>query len=110
MSETDAKVLIYMTMESPEEAREIAAALIGERLVACANMIDGMTSIFHLEGQVQEDAEAVLIVKTRDDLVDRLVERVRAVHSYDCPCVVALPVRGGNPAFLDWIAAETAGP
>lgn len=99
--------LLYMTAGSAEEARRIGAALVDERLAACANVIDGMTSIYRWEGAVRNDSEAVLIAKTRRDLVDDVVTRVKALHSYTCPCVVALPVVGGNPAFLDWIGQET---
>lgn len=100
--------LVYMTAGSADEARRIGAALVEERLAACANVIDGMTSIYRWEGAVRNDAEAVLIAKTRADLVDALTARVKALHSYTCPCVVALPVAGGNADFLDWIGAETA--
>lgn len=108
MSENDAKVLIYITTETPEEAREIAAALIGERLAACANIIDGMTSIYHWQGRIEEGTETILVAKTRDTLVERLTARVRTLHSADCPCVVALPLTGGNPEFLTWIGQETS--
>lgn len=100
----------YMTAGSREEALRIGRALVEERLAACANLIEGMTSIYRWEGAIQEDAEVVLIAKTRPDLVTRLTERVKALHSYDCPCVIALPVDGGNQAFIDWIAAETSAP
>lgn len=99
--------LLYMTAGSAEEARRIGAALVDERLAACANVIDGMTSIYRWEGAVRNESEAVLIAKTRRDLVDDVVTRVKALHSYTCPCVVALPVVGGNPAFLEWIGQET---
>jgi periplasmic divalent cation tolerance protein len=56
---------------------------------------------------VQEDGETALILKTRSDLVERITQRVKELHSYDCPCVVALPIAGGNPDFLQWIAEET---
>jgi periplasmic divalent cation tolerance protein len=99
--------LVYMTAGTAEEARRIGAALVDEGLAACANVIDGMTSIYRWEGEVRNDNEAVLIAKTRRALVERLTERVKALHSYSCPCVVALPVLGGNPAFFDWIGMET---
>jgi periplasmic divalent cation tolerance protein len=98
---------IYVTAGSEEEARTIARTLVEERLAACANVIDRVTSYYWWEGAVQSDPEAVLIAKTQADRVDAVVARVKALHSYDCPCVVALPLVGGNPAFLDWIAAET---
>ena len=67
-----------------------------------------MLSQYRWEGSIQTDEEVVLIAKTRSDLVDSLTGHVREIHSYDCPCVVALPIRGGNPAFLQWIVDETA--
>ncbi len=99
--------LIYITAGSMEEARRIGKTLVEERLVACANVIDGVHSFYWWEGKVQEDNEVVLIAKTRADLVPDVVARVKAVHSYECPCVLALPVDDGNPQFLDWIAQET---
>ena len=99
--------LLYMTAGSAEEARRIGAALVAERLIACANVIDGMTSVYRWEGEVRNDSEAVLIAKTRRALVDAVTARVKALHSYSCPCVVALPIGGGNPDFLDWIGTET---
>ena len=98
---------VYMTAGSPEAAARIGKALVEARLAACVNLIEGMRSIYWWEGEVQEARETVLIAKTRDTLVEALTEKVRALHDYDCPCVVALPIEGGNRAFLDWIDAET---
>ncbi len=100
--------LVYMTAGSVEEAKAIGASLVERRLAACVNILPGMLSQYRWEGSVQTDEEAVLIAKTRSELVDALTGHVQEVHSYDCPCVVALPIRGGNPAFLQWIADETA--
>lgn len=99
--------LCYLTAGSVDEAMRLGRALVAEKLAACANVIGGMTSVYEWQGEVHEDAEAVLILKTRAELVPRLVERVRALHSYDCPCVVSLPIDGGNPGFLDWVADQT---
>jgi periplasmic divalent cation tolerance protein len=99
--------LIYVTAPSDEEARKIAGTVVAERLAACANIIPGVTSLYWWQGRVQEDSEVTIILKTRDDRVDRLTERVKDLHSYECPCVVALPIAEGNPAFIDWIVAET---
>ncbi|MEE9140039.1 MAG: divalent-cation tolerance protein CutA [Alphaproteobacteria bacterium] len=99
---------VYITAASAEEARRIGRALVEERLAACANVIDGMTSTYWWEGRVQEDSEAILIAKTRESLLGALTERVKALHSYTCPCVVALPIGQGNPDYLDWLARETA--
>ena len=101
--------LVYMTAETVEDARTLGRALVEARLAACANEIPGMIPIFWWGGEVQEGSEAVLIAKTRRDLLDDLTAFVKAEHGYDCPCVVALPIEAGNPDFLDWIGTETRG-
>ena len=99
--------MIYVTTSSPQEALRIGRAVVADRLAACANVLPGITSVYRWQGEVQEDGETALILKTRSDLVERLTTRVKELHSYDCPCVVALPIAGGNPDFLQWIAEET---
>jgi len=101
---------VYVTASSGDEARRIAGAIITEKLAACANIIDGMASIYRWQGAIAEDREVVLILKTREALVERLTARVKALHSYDCPCVVSWPIAAGNADFLAWIEAETTGP
>jgi len=101
-------VLVYVTTASVEEASAIGRAVVEARLAACANVLGGITSFYWWEGKLQEDGEAVLVLKTRRDLVDGLVARIKELHGYDCPCVVALPVIDGNPDFLDWIIKETS--
>ena len=99
--------LIYVTAGSREEAVGIGRILVESRLAACANVLAPMTSIYWWEGAVNEGDEVPLILKTRDGLVDKVIEKVKSIHSYDCPCVVSLPITGGNPAFLYWIETET---
>jgi periplasmic divalent cation tolerance protein len=99
--------MIYITTPSPQEALRIGRAVVADRLAACANVLPGITSVYRWQGEVQEEGETALILKTRSDLVERLTARVKELHSYDCPCVVALPIAGGNPDFLQWIAEET---
>ncbi len=99
--------LVYMTAGDENEARRIGHALIEARLAACVNVIPGMRSLYRWQGEVQDDREVVIIAKTRESLVDALIAKVKELHSYDCPCIVALPIHAGNPAFLDWIVAET---
>jgi periplasmic divalent cation tolerance protein len=101
--------LVYVTTSDREEARRIGRALVEARLAACVNILEGMNSLYWWEGALQEQTETVLIAKTRAELVEALSERVKSLHSDACPCVVALPIAGGNPAFLDWIVAETGG-
>ncbi|ALG71191.1 dihydroorotate dehydrogenase [Azospirillum thiophilum] len=104
----DHPVFAYITAGSKEEALRIGRILVDERLAACANVLDGMTSVYRWNGAVEQAEEAVLIAKTRAGLFDRLTGRVRDLHSYDTPCVVELAVGRGNPAYLDWLRAETA--
>ena len=102
-----AAVFVYITVNSMETARRIARLLVEERLAACANVIDGMHSVYRWKGKIEEAAEVIVIAKTRDDLLDSLTERVRSLHPYECPCVVGLPVVGGNQDYLEWLAAES---
>jgi periplasmic divalent cation tolerance protein len=100
-------IFVYITINSPEEARRIGRTLVEERLVACTNLIPGMTSIYRWQGVVEEAQETVIIAKTRAGLFGRLEARVKELHSYDCPCIVAMPVTAGHAPYLEWIAAET---
>lgn len=99
---------VYITVRNKSEALSIGNELVAQRLAACVNIIDQMQSIYRWEGELQFDKEAVLIAKTTESKMPALIENVKANHSYDCPCVVSLPVAAGNPAFLEWVAAEVA--
>ena len=98
--------LIYITTENKAEAERIGQALVEEHLAACVNIIDGMSSIYRWEGRLMQGNETVLIAKTIEAKVPALIQRVKALHSYDCPCIVALPITDGNEAFLNWVAGE----
>jgi periplasmic divalent cation tolerance protein len=99
---------LYVTASNADEAKEIGEALVQERLVACANILGPIASIYWWQGRVQRESEAVLVAKTRAELVEHVIARVKALHSYTVPCIVSLPIEQGNPDFLGWIAAETA--
>ena len=99
--------VIYITAGDRDEALTVARTLVDENLVACCNILGEITAVFRWEGKVQEDGEVSLIAKTRPALVDKVTEAVKRVHSYDCPCVISLPVQDGNPEFLQWIGEET---
>lgn len=103
----DEQRLIYVTAPDHDTALALARLAVSERLAACANVLGPITSIYWWGGKLNEEGEVALVLKTRADLVAALTERLRAAHPYDCPCVVAMPITGGNPAFLAWIAAET---
>jgi periplasmic divalent cation tolerance protein len=98
---------VYITAPDKNAALALGRELVEQRLAACVNVLDSMTSLYWWQGEVQQSSEAVLMAKTRTELVEKLVERVKALHSYDCPCVVAWPIAAGNPGFLQWIADET---
>jgi periplasmic divalent cation tolerance protein len=97
---------VYMTAGGIDEARRIGGHLVSGKLAACVNILEGMNSLYVWEGKLQDDREVVLIAKTTAARVDELVETVCRLHSYDCPCVLVLPVTGGNTEFLNWIAGE----
>ncbi len=101
---------VYVTAASEIEAERLARAAVGERLAACANIIPGMRSLYWWQGKIDEGRETVLILKTVARNVAKLTRRIKELHSYSVPCVAVLPIKGGNRAFLDWIAAETRAP
>ena len=97
---------IYMTVGNKEEARKIGKELVTSRLAACVNILDNMNSFYRWEGKIQDDTEVVMIAKTTEEQVPELIKKVKSLHSYDCPCIVSLPVLDGHKPFLDWVAGE----
>lgn len=95
--------LVYITAKDREEARVIGKNLVESKLAACVNIIDQMHAIYVWEDVLQEDQETIVIAKTVSSLVPALVNKVKAIHSDECPCVVSIPVSGGNPEFLEWV-------
>lgn len=98
---------VYITASSVEEAEIIGRNLVSRKLAACVNIIDGMKSIYHWEGKIETGNEVILIAKTKEALIDELTENVKALHSYKVPCIVSIPILGGNIEFLNWIRNET---
>ena len=98
--------LVYMTAGSRKEAETIGRALVGAKLAACVNIISGMNSIYTWQGELQMDEEVVMIAKTTSTKTDALIDKVKSLHSYDCPCILQLPVAGGHQPFLDWITDQ----
>jgi len=101
--------LIYVTTSSREEAEQIAETVVTEKRAACANIFENMTSVYEWNGTLCREQETVLILKTTVAQVDALTARTKALHSYECPCIITLPVESGNPDFLDWISRQTGG-
>lgn len=104
---TDEPMIVYVTVVSMDEAQTIARDVVDKKLAACANILPGITSIYRWEGAVQEDTETALILKSTAKNIAALTDAIKVIHSYDCPCVVALPIKDGNIDFLNWIAQET---
>jgi len=102
-------LVVLVTASSQEEADRIAQTLVVEMLAACINIIPGITSVYRWEEEVQRDQEWLLVVKTQRDVLDGLTRRVKALHSYDVPEVIALPVVGGSYDYLRWLDRQVHG-
>ncbi len=101
-------VLVYLTARSAAQAKRIADALVDEQLAACVNILGPITSVYRWQGRVQRGREMAMLAKTRAALFPRLQKRVCELHDYEVPCVVAVTIADGLPAFLDWLARQTA--
>lgn len=99
---------VYATASGEAEALGIGRTVVAERLAACANVLAPMRSVYWWEGKMEEATEAVLILKTAPAKLQALIARIKALHSYDCPCIEALEVKDGDPQFLAWVERETA--
>ncbi|MDK2921542.1 MAG: periplasmic divalent cation tolerance protein [Desulfonauticus sp.] len=102
-------VLGYITGADKKELSKIARTLLEERLIACANIFPEVISAYWWEGKIEEGQEQVMIIKTKANLMSRVVARVKELHSYSCPCVVFFQIKDGNPEFLQWIDTEVKG-
>jgi len=103
------EIIVFITASSKEEAARIGTALVDERLAACVNIVPQIRSLFFWEGKTQDQGETLLIVKSRLPLLERIIERVQALHSYTVPEVIALPIVGGSPEYLRWLGETTKG-
>ena len=102
------KIVVLSNCSSREEADRIARGLVEERLAACVNIVDGVRSVYHWQGKIEEGQETMLVIKSRRDLFDNLQQRLAAMHSYEVPEAIAIPVVDGLPAYLDWMEREMA--
>jgi periplasmic divalent cation tolerance protein len=102
--------VVLITCGDDPEASRIARTLVEERHAACVSRVGGIRSIYRWQGAVEEATEVLLLAKTRAECVPALIARVRELHSYDVFEAVALPIAGGYPPYLDWIADGTRTP
>jgi len=100
--------MVYVTVSSAAEGERIARALVEERLAACVNRVAGVHSTYRWQGQVEESAEELLLIKTRQELFAVLARRVEELHSYEVPEVIAVPVAAGNDSYLRWLHDRVA--
>lgn len=96
--------VVLSTVADAETADRLAEALVSERLAGCVNIVPGVRSIYVWEGELQRDAELLLVIKTSDHRLEALVARIQQLHPYSCPEVLALAVGGGSSAYLEWLA------
>jgi len=97
---------IYVTAGSEHEAKVIAKKLLEQKLIACANIFP-VNSLYYWDGDLQDDAEFALIMKTKTELVEQLINELKKIHSYDVPCIVSWSIAAGNEEYLSWIKQET---
>jgi periplasmic divalent cation tolerance protein len=103
------EIIVLVTASSQDEAAKIGSALVDEHLAACVNIIPEIHSLFFWEGRTQDARETLLICKSRRQLLETLILRVKGLHSYTVPEILALPVVGGSPEYLSWLRESTGG-
>jgi len=101
-------VFVYTTYPSVVEAERAGRALVERRLCACVNILPGMISHYWWQGALERGEEAVMIIKTRATLAQRVTAAVKELHSYTTPAVLVMPIESVDKAYFEWILAETA--
>jgi periplasmic divalent cation tolerance protein len=100
-------IVVFITIDTPANARKLADKLLAARKAACVNIITEVSSQYWWQGKIEKSAEVMLVVKTRAALFDDLIALVKQNHPYTVPEIIALPVIGGNPDYLAWLEKET---
>lgn len=103
------EVVVLITASSADEAGKIGRALVEERLVACANIVGGVRSLFFWDGKSRDEQETLMICKSRSPLMNRIIDRVKQLHSYTVPEIIALPIAAGSKEYLDWVNETATG-
>lgn len=96
-------IVVIMTTPNKEEAVKIVRSLLKERLIACANIVGPVSSLFWWQGKIDEESEFLVFMKSHKSLFERLSERVMEIHSYEVPEIIALPIIEGSPPYLEWL-------
>ena len=100
------EIVVFITIDTKEEAHRIAKVLLAQRKAACVNIIPGVSSLFWWEDELDSAQESLLIVKTKASVLNEVIRLVKEIHSYDVPEIIALPIVGGNQDYLEWIGKE----
>jgi periplasmic divalent cation tolerance protein len=101
------EVVVFITAPNGDDAAKIARALVESRLAACVNIVKNVRSIYAWQGKVEDDSEFLLLAKTRRELFNELADRVKELHSYDVPEIIALPITHGSEDYLKWLRNST---
>jgi periplasmic divalent cation tolerance protein len=96
-------IIILVTTKDKQEAEKITLLLLKERLIACANIVNPVTSFFHWSGKIDKAEECLIVMKSRADLFTQVAKHVKGLHSYEVPEILALPIVEGSAAYLDWM-------
>ena len=97
---------VYVTTSGISESRKIAIKLVQEKLAACVNIVPKIESIYLWNGKMEEDSESLIFIKTRNDLVEKVIKRVEEIHSYDTPCILEISLNRGTENYFKWIDNE----
>jgi len=100
-------IVILITAKNSTEANKLANALVKEKLVACANIVPKVNSVFQWQGKIEKCPETLLILKSRKSLLRKIIKRVKSLHSYSVPEVIALSILDGNRDYLNWVKKST---
>ncbi len=101
------EMVVLVTASSEEEAARIARVLVDDRLAACVNILPGIRSIYFWDNKVQDERESLMICKTRQPLFEKVMKRVKELHSYTVPEIIALPIAAGSAEYLRWVQETT---
>lgn len=101
-------IVVFITCANIDEAKKITYSLVSEKLVACVNIVKDVTSVFWWQGKIDNAKEILLIVKTKKSLFIKLTKKVKSLHSYKVPEIIAIPIISGNADYLKWIDDSTA--
>jgi periplasmic divalent cation tolerance protein len=99
--------MVYVTAKDEEEAKKISRHLLEKRLIACSNIFP-INSLYWWNGKIEDESETALIMKTQEKHKVEIIQVIKKIHSYDVPCIEFLPIKSGNPDYLDWIVNETS--